>query len=192
MTLLRARYWPAPAPARFINGILFNLSWFAIVLTHSSLIAVAIVLVHLLAHFRLMGKGTAELRLIAAVTLGGAVLDQLLFRIGVFNLAGLPALAPLWLACLWPVFATTLMHTFAGLQHRVSLAVVLGALGGALSYTAGVRLTAIEFGSPLWGPVVLGALWAVGFPLLLALSARLSTSGDPLQAWVPAERRALD
>ncbi len=192
MTLLRARYWPAPAPARFVNGILFNLSWFAIVLTHSSLIAVAIVVVHLLVHFRCMGKGTAELRLIAAVTLCGAVVDQLLFRIGVFNLAGQSALAPLWLACLWPVFATTLMHTFAGLQNRVVLAVVLGALGGALSYTAGVRLTDIEFGSPLWGPFILGALWAVVFPLLLIVAARLSSPGDPLQAWMPAQRRALD
>lgn len=192
MTLLRARYWPAPAPARFINGILFNLSWFAIVLTHSSVIAVAIVVVHLMAHFRFIGKGTAELRLIAAVTLCGAVVDQSLFRIGVFNLAGQPALAPLWLACLWPVFATTLMHTFAGLQNRVFLAVVFGALGGALSYTAGVRLTTIEFGSALWGPFILGALWAVFFPLLLVFAARLSKPGDPLQRWMPAERRALD
>jgi hypothetical protein len=98
----------------------------------------------------------------------------------------------LWLACLWPVFATTLMHTFAGLQNRVFLAVVFGALGGALSYTAGVRLTTIEFGSPLWGPFILGALWAVVFPLLLVFAARLSKPGDPLQRWMPAERRALD
>jgi Protein of unknown function (DUF2878) len=187
MALLHARYWPAPAPAKFVNGVLFNLSWFAIVLTHSSLIAVAIAVAHLVAHFRFMGKGRAELRLIAVVTLGGAVVDQLLFRIGVFNLAGQPALAPLW-----PVFATTLMHAFAVFQNRVSLAVVFGALGGALSYTAGVRLTDIDFGSPLWGPVILGMLWAIIFPLLLTIAARLIGQVDPLQTWTPVERRALD
>ncbi len=90
-----------------------------------------------------------------------------------FNLAGQPALAPLWLACLWPVFATTLMHSFAVLQNRLLLAAVCGALGGALSYIAGVRLSAMEFASPLWGPVLLGALWAAVFPLLLQVAARL-------------------
>jgi hypothetical protein len=194
MTSQKAPLWqaPAPVPAKFVNAVLFNLSWFAIVLTQSSLVAVAIVVVHLLVHFRLMGKGRAELALIAAVTLCGIALDQLLFRSGVFNLAGQPAPAPLWLACLWPVFATTLMHAFAGFQQRIFLAVMLGAVGGALSYTAGVRLTSIDFGSPLWGPVILAALWAVVFPLLLMLSARCSGPGDPLQAWTPAERRAID
>jgi Protein of unknown function (DUF2878) len=194
MTSYKAGYWqtPAPVPSKFVNAALFNLSWLAIVLTHSSLLAPTILVVHLLAHFRFMGRGRGELYLIAAVTVLGACVDQVLFRTGVFNLAGQPALAPLWLTCLWPVFATTLMHTFAGFQHRILFAVIFGAVGGALSYTAGVRLTAVEFGSPLWGPVILGALWAVVFPLLLMLSARCSSPGDPLQAWTPAERRAFD
>jgi hypothetical protein len=191
MTLLKARYGPAPAPAKFVNAILFNLAWFAIVVTQSSLLAPAIVAVYLVAHFRFMGKGRGELYLIAVVTVLGACVDQLLFGAGVFNLAGQPALAPLWLTCLWPVFATTLMHAFAGFQNRVSLAVVVGALGGALSYTAGVRLTDIDFGSLLWGPVILGILWAVIFPLLLTVAARLIGQVDPLQAWTPVERRAF-
>jgi Protein of unknown function (DUF2878) len=194
MNLLKARYKPAPAPAKFVNAMLFNLAWFAIVLTQSSALAPAIVIVYLLAHFRFMGRGRSELLLVVAVTVFGACVDQLLFQGGVFNLAGQPALAPLWLICLWPVFATTLMHAFAGLQHRLFLAVVVGASGGALSYIAGVRLTDIDFGSPLWGPVVLGLLWAVIFPALLAIAARLIAPADPLQAWSPApvERRAFD
>lgn len=194
MTSHNTRLWPtqAPVPAKFVNAVLFNLSWVAIVLTQSSLIAAAIVVVHLLAHFRLMGKGRAELRLIVAVTLCGIAVDQMLFASGVFNLAGQVALAPLWLACLWPVFATTLMHAFAGFQHRFLLATIFGAAGGGLSYIAGVRLTAIDFGSPLWGPIILAAMWAVVFPMLLMLAGRLSRPDDTLQAWTPAERRAVD
>ena len=190
----KARLWPAPAPvpAKFVNAVLFNLSWFAIVLTQSSLLALAILVVHLVAHFRFIGRGGGEVYLIAAVTVFGACVDQVLFRTGVFNLLGQPALAPVWLTCLWPVFATTLMHAFAGFQHRIFLAIIFGAVGGSLSYTAGVRLTTVDFGAPLWGPVVLGVLWAVVFPLLLMLSARLSSPGDPRQAWTPAERRAFD
>lgn len=172
------------------NAVLFNISWFAIVLTQSPLLAPLIVVAHVLLHWRLFGKGKGELRLIAGVTLCGAVIDQLLFKSGVFNIAGQPALAPLWLTCLWPVFATTLMHSLAGLQDRIFLAAVCGALGGALSYTAGVRLSAVEFAAPFWGPVLLGILWAAIFPVLLQIAARCKGQRDALQAWQP--QRAFD
>jgi hypothetical protein len=192
MGLLNASYGPAPTPGRFVNGILFNVAWLAIVLSHSSLLAVAITAAYLSTHFLFIGKGRAELQLIVVVTLCGAFVDQLLFRTGVFNLAGQPALAPLWLTCLWPVFASTLMHSFAALQNRLVLAAVVGALGGTLSYTAGVRLTPVDFGSPLWSPIILGALWAAVFPAVLRFAARLSDPDDALQSWVPEARRALD
>jgi hypothetical protein len=181
------RKWPNLA-----NALLFNLSWLAIVLTQSPVIAPLVVAMHLLLHGVVIGAGHGELRLIAGVTLGGAILDQALFRAGVFNLAGQPALAPLWLACLWPVFATTLMHSFAVLQNRIVLAAACGAVGGALSYIAGVRLSAIEFASTLWGPVLLALLWAAIFPLLLQVAARLQGRPDALQAWHPRVPRAFD
>jgi hypothetical protein len=179
-------------PAIAFNGVLFNLSWFAILVSQSTVLAVAIAGLHLVTHFIFLGKGRRELLLIVAVTLVGAVLDQLLFLSGVCNLGGERTLAPLWLACLWPVFATTLMHAFAGLQHRPWLAAAVGAVGGALAYIAGVRLTDVEFGSPLWGPVIIGLAWSALFPLFLGCASRLQGVGDPLQSWEPAVRRAFD
>ncbi len=179
-------------PVNIVNIVLFNISWFAIVLSQSSLVAPLIVGIHLLLHWRVMGKGKDELRLIGGVTLCGVVVDQLLFKTGVFNLAGQPALAPLWLSCLWPVFASTLMHSLVVFQNRIALAAVCGALGGALSYIAGVRMSAVDFASPLWGPVLLGTLWAVIFPLLMQIAARLQSQRDALQSWSPQARRAFD
>ncbi len=192
MTVLKARYWPAPAPAKSINAMMFNLSWFAIVVTQSSVLAPIILIVHLLAHFYFVGRGKNELLLVGAVLVFGAAVDQLLFSAGVFTLGGQPALAPLWLTCLWPVLATTLLHVFKYLQDRAVLAAVFGAVGGALSYSAGVRLTDIEFGSPLWGPIILAAVWALVFPLLLLASARLSKRPDALQSWHPQASRVVE
>jgi hypothetical protein len=192
MTTLKVRYRPAPVPAKIANAVLFNVSWFSIIMTQSAIIAPVILLLHLLVHVRLMGKGSAELRLIAGVTVCGALIDQVLFRTGVFNVAGQPALPPLWLTCLWPVFATTLLHAFEGLQRTPVLAVLVGGIGGALSYVAGVHLSAVEFGSPLWGPVIIAVLWTVVFPALLKVSAHLSVKVDTSQAWESGTRRALD
>jgi hypothetical protein len=194
ITSLKSEYWSAPAPARITNALMFNLSWFVILFTQSSFIAPAVVIVHLLIHFRFIGKGREELWVIAGVTVLGLLFDQALFRAGVFNMAGESTYAPLWLTCLWPVFATTLMHAFDGFQNRLALAVLFGAVGGALSYVAGVQLTAVNFGSSFWGPITLGILWAVIFPLLLKMSAKMESSRqvDALQAWRPPVQRSRE
>jgi hypothetical protein len=189
MTLFDASRWPLPAPSRLVNGTLFNIAWLAIILSQSSMVAMTVVLVFLWLHARWVRLQRGEAVLIAGVTLCGAVLDQVLFYTGVFNLAGKAALAPLWLTCVWPVFATTLMHAFAGMERKVWLAVVVGAAGGMMSYGAGVRLTAVAYGSAVWGPVTLGLLWALIFPSLLLLAARMRGPVDTLQAWYPAVGR---
>jgi len=155
------------------NGLLFNISWLAIVSSQSTLIAVAVVVVHLTIHMLWMGRGGRELLFIAALSLFGAASDHILFALGVFNVNGQPAAAPIWLSCLWPVLATTLAHAFSVLQQRLLLASVLGAIGGFASYSAGTAMSAVGFADPLYGPVLIAALWAILFPAL-ALAARLT------------------
>ena len=157
-------------PTAVINGLLFNISWLAILTTHSSAFGPLLVALHMLIHFAVMGRGFAEVRLIAGVTLCGILIDQLLFLTGVFTIAGQSALAPLWMTCLWPVLATTLQHAFEKLQQRTYLAILLGGVGGAVSYTAGTRLTDVAFSSDVFGPLTMGIIWAILFPLLLRVA----------------------
>lgn len=155
------------------NGLLFNISWLVIVLSESAVIGLAQVALHLLLHFYWIGRGLREMRLVGVVVALGWLLDQALFATGVFTVVGQPAPAPLWLSCLWPVLATTLCHAFVGLQGRLMLAGALGAVSGCASYVAGVRLTQIDFGEPVWSPLLIAALWAVLFPALLRLAAHI-------------------
>lgn len=155
-----------------LNGAMFNLSWLLIVSMESALWALTVVAVHLGLHFAFFGKGLPEARLVVMLSLFGVLLDQVLFATGVFTIGGSNALAPLWLTCLWPVLATTLMHAFSGLQGRNALAMIAGGVGGTASYVAGVRMTEVDFGSALWGPLAIGILWAILFPTLLAVAQR--------------------
>ena len=177
---LKSSRWLGSASSKVVNVLMFNAAWFAILLTQSSVIAPMIVALSLFAHFQVMGKGKPELLLIAGVTFLGFVIDQILFGMDVFNLAGKAAPAPLWLTCLWPVFATTLMHAFDWLQGRVIVSSVVGAVGGCLSYIAGVRLTLIEFGSGMWGPLIIATLWAIIFPLFLKISEKITEANSSI------------
>jgi Protein of unknown function (DUF2878) len=165
-----------------LNGLLFNVSWFVVVLSQSALVAGLQLFLHLCIHFVLFGRGLAELRLVALVTVSGVMLDQALFAFGVFKLSGSTG-APLWLSCLWPLFATTLCHAFSALQGRWLIAALIGGIGGTASYIAGVGLSEISFGSSLLSPIVIAALWALLFPLLLWLAqALVPNSGNGANA----------
>ncbi|MDG2045899.1 MAG: DUF2878 domain-containing protein [Halioglobus sp.] len=177
---LKSSRWLNSASSKVVNVLMFNAAWFAILLTQSSVIAPMIVALSLFAHFQVMGKGKPELLLIAGVTCLGFVIDQILFGMDVFNLSGKAAPAPLWLTCLWPVFATTLMHAFDWLQGRIIVSSVVGAVGGCLSYIAGVRLTQIEFGSAMWGPLIIATLWAIIFPLFLKISEKITEANSSI------------
>ena len=164
------------------NGLMFNVSWFAIIVSQSASVALAIVAIHLVAHFRLMGRGAVEVSLVAGVSVLGIVIDQVLFGAGVFTRDGVAGLPPIWMSCIWPVLATTLLHAFSGLALRPLLAMLFGAIGGAGSYMAGTRMTDVDFGSATVGPVVMGILWAILFPVLLKLANRLINHGGDTDA----------
>jgi hypothetical protein len=161
-----------------INGVMFNLSWLAIVYSQSNVLALGIVITHVIVHMRIMGQGRREWILLGGVFLFGMLLDQVLFLGNVLNLSGQPGIAPLWLGCLWLAMATTLMHALAMLQQKLWLAAVLGAVGGCASYIAGTRLSIVEFGWPLLSPVIIALLWALLLPLLLVAARALQDTAQ--------------
>ena len=154
------------------NGLMFNITWLLIIYTQSSLLAPLLALAHVGLHLVWLPRKRGEMLYILIISLFGLALDQLLFASGLFLLAGSVAFAPIWLSCLWPVLATTSMHAFAGLQRRPLLASLFGAFGGYGSYMLGTRLSAVEFGFSQ-APLVIAAIWALLFPLMLWLAARL-------------------
>ncbi len=178
MALDRTMSWRFPVPLALVNGILFNISWFLIVSAESGIWSPLLAALHLVIHFSMVAAAQGALwpegKFVAAMSLLGAVVDSLLFRTGVFTVGGEIASPPLWMTSLWPVLATTFMHAFQALQTRPALAALFGAVGGALSYSAGTSLTAVDFFDPVGGPLVLAALWAVLFPLLLVLAGTMS------------------
>lgn len=107
--------------------------------------------------------------------LAGTALDSGLHRLGVTAFPTSewePAwMAPPWIAALWFAFAMLPRFSLAWLKSRTGWAVLLGAVGGPLSFYGGARLGATEFhADPIWTWVVLGAEYAVLVPLMLAFA----------------------
>jgi hypothetical protein len=148
------------------NAALFQFGWFTCVLGGNSgwlLITFIILVVHLF----LIGSWRSEGKLLMTVFALGCVLDSALIKLGVFDFGEAGRVIPLWLALLWPLLATTLGHCLAWSARPWWLASALGAVGGPASYIAGSHLTYVQLPLGVWPSVlILGAIWAVIFPLL--------------------------
>jgi hypothetical protein len=87
-------------------------------------------------------------------------------------------LAPYWIVALWALFATTLNVSMGWLRGRPLLAVLMGAVGGPLSYLAGEELGGIELTEPVAALSALAVAWAVAMPLLMKAAERLDGVRD--------------
>ena len=156
-----------------VNAGLFQLGWFACVLGGNSLwllLAAGALLVHLL----FISRSLAEVRLVVVVCVLGSTVDSLLLNADVFAFKQPGIVIPFWLMLLWALLAITLNHCLAWTAKPRWRAVLLGAIGGPLSYYAGQRLGAVQFPLGLWPTLAgLSLLWAGLFAVLVAIADRL-------------------
>ena len=161
------------------NILMFQGAWFALVLAgnHAAFWLLPILAIHLL----LQQRPLVELSLIAVASAVGIVADTLIFNLGGYQFTsnvqieflGI-AVIPWWLMCLWLFFCATLRHSLAFLQQKKLLSSILAAVSGPLSYFAGMKLGAVNFGWPIAVMIaVLALLWAILLPLFFWLSRYL-------------------
>ena len=172
--------------------IAFQLFWFAAVLgaAAGSLWAgpaalVPLVVLHVLWLPR-EARGR-ELVTLAGVGLVGTLMDTGLHAANLTSYPGTAAvwdvtLVPPWITSLWIAFATQRQTSLRWLRGRPLLAAVLGAVGGPLSWRAGVALGAAGMGEPplaTW--VALAIQYGLIMPVLMRLGAppRLPLSEVP-------------
>jgi len=161
-----------------LNFAAFQVGWFACVLGAANgfpwlgpvVVAAAVAL-----HLALVRRPLPELYLVLAAMAIGLVLDSLLLATGWLRYSvglWLPGLAPYWIIAMWGLFATTLNVSMGWMLGRPVLTVVMGAVGGPLSYLAGEKLGAIELTQPAPALAALSLAWAIAMPLLMTLAAR--------------------
>jgi hypothetical protein len=161
-----------------INFVAFQLGWFACVLGAAAgfpwfgpvVVAAAVAL-----HLVMARAPLPELYLVLAAMMLGLVADSVLLATGWLSYSvglWLPGLAPYWIIAMWALFATTLNVSMGWMRGRPVLTVLMGAVGGPLSYLAGEKLGAIELTQPVQALAALAVAWAIAMPLLMWLASR--------------------
>ncbi|MGO0305825.1 DUF2878 domain-containing protein [Endozoicomonas acroporae] len=156
------------------NYLLFQLGWFACVLGGDQ-IALAAAVIVLFIHLLWIGNWHKEKQILALTLLLGCAIDSFLGNLEIlkFNsqLDDAGRILPLWLACLWLIFATTLRHSLDWSRTNKLYGAILGFFGGPLSYLAGSKISDVTLAQPLWQTLlILAIIWAVVIPMLQSFS----------------------
>ena len=154
-----------------INIIGFNLSWFGLVYWGNNFIPFTFAL--LIAHLFFQSKNHKELLLILIISVIGISVDSLLQQLNVFIFLE-PSHIPLWLVMLWASFAATICHSLRFLESSKLLQLAVGGLVSPLSYIAGYKFMAVDFGySILITYLILALIWAGLFVLFFYLKSKI-------------------
>ena len=166
-----------------INAVLFQAGWFACVLGGNNVAMIATALI-LFVHLTWIGSWNKEKQLLAITFLLGCTIDSFLGNLNILQFSTHPddtgRLLPIWLACLWLLFATTLRHSLDWFRNHRLLGALFGFFGGPLSYFAGSKLANVTLAQPTWQTLgILAIIWSINIPLLQSFS----------QAWLKIATR---
>jgi len=156
-----------------LNLVIFQLGWIVCVVG-GDLYAMAFTSIALLVHHRYVLEKNSEWQLIVIVVVVGSLWDILMTFSGMVYYADSGFLGiPIWLICLWALFATTFMHALSWLSRYLWIAAIFAAVMGPASYWFGSELSDAYFGTPVLTSLVVMALgWATLFPAGIYLTRR--------------------
>ena len=159
-----------------VNLAVFEVGWLVCVMG-GDFFAVAFTLFALILHGYLVLGSQSEWKFIVCVVAVGCLWDVAMAKIGVINYTEVTPLGiPLWLICLWVLFATTFMHGLRWLNERYLLAGLLAAVLGPATYWAGGNLNDAHLGEPITASfVIMAAGWALLFPCGMYCAGKMSS-----------------
>lgn len=150
-----------------LNGLAFQVSWPVCVLGGSA-IAVAATIAFLSFHLILVQDRRTESIFLLCAGAIGFVFDLALLQVGL--LESTATIQPLWMICLWFLFATTVGYAMRWFDEHIVVAGVFAGIFAPLSYSVGAGLTDIDLLYPAWLTLVLiGCAWATVLPGFLLL-----------------------
>ncbi len=155
-----------------VNGLVFQLSWPICVLGGSAVAAWATTAC-LSFHLWMIQERRTEVIFLFCVGAIGFVFDLTLLQTGL--LQSTTTMQPLWMFCLWLLFATTVGYAMQWFQRHMLTSAVFAGVFAPLSYSAGAGLTDIDLRGPEWLTLVLiGCAWAIVLPTVLFLRNRIA------------------
>lgn len=157
-----------------IHSITYNVAWLAAIIfaaKNCEFIAVTVVLatvmVQLIWQYYVAKRTQGMMLFVGVFFLSGMLVDTALYHAGLMEFSAhyFTWLSPMWMMSLWISFSLTFYATLQVLFNKYLLLSMLAFVLLPFAYAVGAMLGAAEFPYGYWSAFVVGAVWAVLFPL---------------------------
>ena len=135
-----------------------------------------VTLIFILVHLFLVKFNNRDIKIILTAIIMGFAIDSLFFQTNLIQYKGgylvNHNIAPLWIVSMWAGFSITLLYTLNKIKNNYNLAMLLGLIGGPLSYQAGAQIGSISVNS-YFAYLILSITWGLVTPLLFYIINQL-------------------
>lgn len=161
-----------------VNGVLFQVAWFACVLggAGDTLLWGVPVLLAMLGQSMVGTSAGRDLLFASVAAVIGFLVDTLWIRTGVLDYNG-AAVAPVWIVLLWAAVGLSLNHCLSYFKTRPWLGGALAGGGAPFSYLAGERFGAVTIDDPLQ-LLAVAPVWLILFTVAFTLARESDSQGQ--------------
>ena len=135
-----------------------------------------VTLIFILIHLFLVKFNDRDIKIILTAIIMGFAIDSFFFQTNLIQYKGgylvNHNIAPLWIVSMWAGFSITLLYTLNKIKNNYNLAILLGLIGGPLSYQAGVQIGSISVNSN-FAYLILSITWGLVTPFLFYIINQL-------------------
>lgn len=161
-----------------INYVLYEIAWFASVLgaaNNMPWLGVQVIAAILIWHLINANSAGSEIILLIITLSIGGLFDQMLLSTGLISYEAHGwgnNIVPAWILTVWAGFVTLLNVGLRWMRGKMLVAVIFGAIGGPLAYTAAAALGAVHLNNGFLSLIVLSVGWSILTPLLFKLAEK--------------------
>lgn len=158
-----------------VNFVLLQMVWFALVVGvvyQHIWLGTGLVLAFMVWQLHPVNRKTNDITIVLTLMVLGLVLDSAWLQLGLISYEMQwphSFMAPVWIIMLWTAFGLTINHSLAWIFEYKVIGVLMGAIGGPVSYLAAQRFGAVTLNQPVWALAALAAGWTLVMVILITV-----------------------
>ena len=160
---------------KVLNFVLLQTLWFALVVGvvyEHILLGLGLFVVFAIWQLHPLNRKQTDIKLAITLAVMGFVLDSLWLQLGLISYEmqwPYSFVAPLWIVMLWFAFGLTINHSLAWIFDYKIVGVIIGGLGGPMSYLAAEKFGAVTLNNPVSAFAALAFGWTMVMVLIVTV-----------------------
>ncbi len=160
---------------KVLNFVLLQTVWFALVVGvvyQHIWLGAGLLLAFVLWQLHPVNRKANDITIVLTLMALGLILDSVWLQLGLISYQmqwPYSFMAPIWIVMLWVAFGLTINHSLSWIFDYKAIGVLMGAIGGPVSYLAAQQFGAVTLNQPVLALAALATGWTLVMVMLITV-----------------------